>query len=526
MYLPFELTAIISAVIYAILLIGWKGQTIGKAFCGLTVKTTRRKSIGYLQAFLREIIGKLISGAFFLVGYFWIAISRSKRGWHDYIACTTVVKNLHAERRARAALILVLVFSVFLVIRKGYEITYLYSNAKQMTLSPGIKSRYADRDPSSLIEVSSLREEDKSKFVEWLDHNAKNPVEYAIETASKHQVTIFGEEHEKKDLLVFLNKIIPELYHKTGVTCIAMEVCTEEDNETINKLVTAAEYDHGLALQIARNMPWEGWGFKEYWDVFETVWKLNRSLRVGQKKLRVVGIDTKWNAPSIALMGLGDDGLKSPIWEKLRIFRLIDDFFRLPKRDELMARNVEKEIIEKGERGIIWVGFSHSFIHYRQPRGFKGEGRGRMGFILYQKYGNKVFQINLQTRDSSPSMIYADHHGPEPKINGMIEDVMRKTEYESVGFDVSHSPFALLRDSTSDYYHFQPRVSFADVSAGYIYFKPWNELQQCDWLPGYISPKMFAENKIFYELKLKKKFKNAEELNSFFMHELTNAKYN
>lgn len=232
--------------------------------------------------------------------------------------------------------------------------------------------------------------------------------------------------------------------------------------------------------------------------------------------MRVVGIDTKWDGPSFALMGLGDEGLKSPIWEKLRIFRLSDDILRVLKRDEIIAHNVEKEIIEKGERGIVWVGFMHSFIHYRQPRVFEEKvisEFSRMGFILHQKYGDNVFQISLQHRDYSPSIIYPDYHVPEPMINEFIESVMGKTNRASVGFDVSQSPFASLRDSTSYYYHFQPSVSFADIASGYIYLKNWNMLKICGWMDDYISQKMFIENKCFYKSRIKKKFNNLEELN-------------
>lgn len=270
-YLPFELTVIVFALIYPVLLLGWKGQTIGKATCGLTVKTAKGEPIGYLRAFLREIFGKIISGIIFFLGFFWIAVSRTKKSWHDYITRTTVKENLQAKLYAHIALILVLALIIFLVGRKVYEINSLYSDAKLMTLSPDIKSRYADRDPFSLTEVSSISEEEQSKFVEWLNQNGKDPVEYAVETASKHQVTIFGEIHTIKDLLLFLNKIIPELYHKAGVTCLAMETCTAEDNKRINRLITAPEFDHNLALQIARSSPWKIWGYKEYWDVFETV---------------------------------------------------------------------------------------------------------------------------------------------------------------------------------------------------------------------------------------------------------------
>ncbi len=42
--------------------------------------------------FLREIIGKFISGIALLLGYVWILIDKRRQGWHDKIAHTLVVK--------------------------------------------------------------------------------------------------------------------------------------------------------------------------------------------------------------------------------------------------------------------------------------------------------------------------------------------------------------------------------------------------------------------------------------------------
>ncbi len=161
-------------------------------------------------------------------------------------------------------------------------------------------------------------------------------------------------------------------------------------------LVTSERFDSELALKIARSEGWKAWGWKEYWDVFETVWRLNNSLPENSRKMRIVGLDCEWDGPSFALVGVGDDGVQGPIWEKLRVFRLLDaDLVRLAKRDELMARNVEKETIEKGERAIVWVGAAHSYINYRRL-GFISDGKvvtefSRMGFLLHQKYGDDVF---------------------------------------------------------------------------------------------------------------------------------------
>ena len=78
--------------LYYWLFTGLKGQTPGKMAVGIKVVNARGENPGLGIAALREILGRFISGAVFCLGYLWIAIDKEKRGWHDSIASTHVVK--------------------------------------------------------------------------------------------------------------------------------------------------------------------------------------------------------------------------------------------------------------------------------------------------------------------------------------------------------------------------------------------------------------------------------------------------
>lgn len=505
-YVPLELTVGLCFMVYSSILVGWRGRTIGKTLCGLCVRSSRDIPIGYLRALLRETVCKAVSAIFLFLGFTWVVFSRKKRAWHDYIARTMVVQDTGAIKRARLVLTLVLAINAVFFGSKVFTTIWRYNDAMRMAVGRNVITTYSQRNPSSLIEVSSLEQSDQTTFAKWLDENSKDPVDYVVEVAQKHQITIFGEVHHMQDDLQFLNRIIPHLYHRAGITCIAMEACASEDNADLAKLVTAEQFDPELALRIARNQGWKAWGGKEYWDVFETVWRLNKSLPKSKMKMRVVGIDFNWDGPSFGLTTTGDDRVGGPWWEKLRLFRLLNDLPLLLKRDEIMARNVEKEIIEKGERGIVWVGLNHDYINYRQARVINGKvisEWSRMGFMLHHKYGDQVFHIRLHTSYNSPM------------IAKLIEKIATERENVPVGFDVVGSPFALLRNSDSGYFRFRPGVCFSDVASGYVFLKPENKLKRCEWLSGYISREMFVKNKPFYEAKCGRKLRNAKEANKF-----------
>ena len=77
---------------YGILFIGLRGQTPGKMALGIKVVNAQGDVPGIGRAALREIMGKIVSAIVILLGYLWIGWDREKRGWHDHISNTYVVR--------------------------------------------------------------------------------------------------------------------------------------------------------------------------------------------------------------------------------------------------------------------------------------------------------------------------------------------------------------------------------------------------------------------------------------------------
>ncbi len=71
---------------------GSVGQTPGKMILGLRVIQKTGDPMTYGVAFLRWA-GYIISGLIFDLGFIWIAFDGRKRGWHDMIAATYVVRT-------------------------------------------------------------------------------------------------------------------------------------------------------------------------------------------------------------------------------------------------------------------------------------------------------------------------------------------------------------------------------------------------------------------------------------------------
>lgn len=83
-------------------LIGWayfiyldvaQGATLGKKVMHLRVqKTDTGENLNYVEAFLREVVGRILSSIVLFLGYFWMLWDDKKQTWHDKVANSVVVK--------------------------------------------------------------------------------------------------------------------------------------------------------------------------------------------------------------------------------------------------------------------------------------------------------------------------------------------------------------------------------------------------------------------------------------------------
>lgn len=78
--------------IYAVVMVGAVGGTAGKLILGMRVVKVNGARVGYGRA-LGRFLASLISIVCLGLGYLWIAWDKDKRGWHDHIAGTKVIRK-------------------------------------------------------------------------------------------------------------------------------------------------------------------------------------------------------------------------------------------------------------------------------------------------------------------------------------------------------------------------------------------------------------------------------------------------
>lgn len=300
--------------------------------------------------------------------------------------------------------------------------------------------------------------------IDFIHNNTQSPSTYVVSKFNTHDLVLLGEDHAIKEHVDFVKGLIPQLYN-AGVTNLCMEFGSHEMQHKLDSLLNAPAYDE----QVARDMMFfynVGWAYQEYTDIYKEVWKLNRSLPAGATKFRIVNLSYQYNWSEFGLPRTPENMSKV-------FFKGTPDDFR--------TQIIEKEIIAKNEKALVYMGLVHVFTTYQMPLlkmnndDFCDYDAGAVGNRLYRKYPTKVFNIMFHHPLQAKNMPHSYWRSP---ANGAIELIMDKNKNTPTGFDLANTPLGNLPDNS---YFSMCYADFRmkDFFNGYIFIKPFKQLTGC-----------------------------------------------
>ncbi|MEY1640140.1 hypothetical protein [Tenuifilum osseticum] len=304
------------------------------------------------------------------------------------------------------------------------------------------------------------------KLRKYLDSNWKTPEEYVISKFNDHDYVFIGEYHRiKHDVDLILN-LIPLLY-ENEIYNLAIEFGAYNIQEVIDSIITAPVFDRKLLKSIYfKNNP--VWGYKEYIDIYEVAWKVNKENPNSSLKFRVVNL-----APPY------DPCKEGGAWNNL-------------DPDVYMANVLKKEIISQNQKALIYSGNLHAFTKYHQPLydferdTLYGYTKTRMGNIIHDSLNVKTFNINLHAGWISDNGWNAQRVLP---VNGAIDSIMNMYSDKRVGFDVVNSPFGKLNSTDSYYALGYDNFTLDKYCDGYIYQFAFKDYQPITSEPEFYTSK-------------------------------------
>jgi hypothetical protein len=314
--------------------------------------------------------------------------------------------------------------------------------------------------------------ERKATLASYLKANGMPPADYVVARFTDHDVVFLGELHLIREDVAFVERLLPELYHRAGVRALAIEFACSEDQASIDTLLADPLYQWDRAIQIQRRFYGGMWPYEEYAGLFKAVWQLNRGVP-GADPMRLIALSPYIDWEKI---NYGDERARQEEEQKLAL------------TDRHMAEVLLREAIANRLKTLVYCGRSRAFTRFQQPVVRDGElvglDREQLGNLIYQRIEGRAMTVLLH----SPWPTYGgDGDGRLYRPCNGILDAVLEAHADSVGFDVVGSPFGELEESRSTYRLGHPGLKLADVCDGYVFHKPLMKLHGVSLASSWIT---------------------------------------
>lgn len=276
-------------------------------------------------------------------------------------------------------------------------------------------------------------------------------------------IVLLAEDHGVKENLDFVRNLIPKLYENNIL--LGMEFGAYEDQQQLDSLINAPEYDEQMARELMFNYNTR-WAIAEYMEIYRAAWEWNRSLPKDARRFRILNISYRYNWRNFS-------GARTP--ENMR------EVFPLGNTEDFRCGLLEREVLSAGQKILVLTGTPHAFTYYHFPYydytspGYVRYEQSFLGNLLYSKYGDRIAVVALHQPfpnrlNSRPALV-------SPAF-GRLEGIMGLLDNKPVGFDVKNAPLGRLDDGS--YYSMgYTNFTLADLFDGYIFLKPIKELSSC-----------------------------------------------
>lgn len=304
-------------------------------------------------------------------------------------------------------------------------------------------------------------------LLRYAESSFQAPEEYIIKSLAAHDIVFLGELYKLKQNVRLVSALVPRLA-SAGVMNLGIEYALSDSQKDIDALLSSPAWDEGRARGIL--IDWiPTWGYREYVDILEAAWKVNRGLPKGSPPFRVVGLNVRQN------------------WELLKTDRDARDpetvrrilAYGIP--DAHMAEVIERELTSKGEKALVFCGIQHSFTRFRSREYEKqaaqmklGESR-RTGNIVFDRIGARAFTVMLHApwpdKNERSGLAYAAGGAIDALIDGLPEGK------RAAGYDTAGTPLGALPVTSASYLSGYKSLTLSDLCDGYVIQGPLADYQ-------------------------------------------------
>lgn len=318
----------------------------------------------------------------------------------------------------------------------------------------------------------ALAADPDSAYVAALAEEARSPEDYVVHSFERADVVLLGEDHAIAQTLAFVEGLIPQL-HRAGVRNLVMEFGAAEDQQALDRLLTAQAYDAAALRRLMFHYN-SAWSWVEYRGLYEAVWRFNRGLAPGQPPFRIVNMSYvyRWQAFSAP-----------------RTPEVLQRVFWRGTVDRFRADVIDNEVLARGGKALVLTGTPHAFTRYAMPRrddnaeGFCSFDANWLGNRLLRRHPGRV--VSLLMHQPFPNRPGARPAYLQPAA-GAVERIMAKLGNEPRGFDLKTGIMGTLSDR-SFYAMCHEGFTLSDFFDGYVFLAPIRSLRPATVDPDFVD---------------------------------------
>ena len=309
---------------------------------------------------------------------------------------------------------------------------------------------------------------DTESYYQYIKNNGRPHLEYVLDKIRSHSVVAIGEDHWIDAHPQFLCDLITASAQDStaNIDALAVEFGSEKYQYLADSLIKSPVYREDLVFKILQYTPDDlGNPYKEYADVFKTVWENNQKKPVSLRT-RILLLDPAYVQDYF-------DGKK---------------FVYTGSRDDNMFNIIRNQIVKRSHI-VFYAGASHTLARINGIRqGDYYYNWPSAGYLLKSCYPQDVFIINLWGGQMG-SKGYIENSKTRWNLiaGGVIDKAFQKYGNKPVGFDLKDD-FPLLRTETyfanpttkmSSYGEkgspYTKEQKLSDICDGIVFVKPVSE---------------------------------------------------
>lgn len=305
----------------------------------------------------------------------------------------------------------------------------------------------------------------------------RSPEDYVLSAFGRHDVILLGEFFKIRQNVQLVRDLVPRLY-AAGIRNLGIEYALYDDQAQIDSLVTSPAWDESRARAITFH--WlVTWGYQEYIDLYKAAWEVNRARPAGAQPFRIVGLNVRQN------------------WEYLKTEKDMADpavvarIFANGIPEVYMADVIDREFTRKAQKALVFCGTPHIFTRYRRPANEKNPAEmklaetGRMGNIIHDRIGDRVFSISLHAPWPDEAERLRLTYAAGGAIDTLIDAL--PPDKRSGGWDLAGTPLGALPLGRSSYSEAGKNMTLASLFDGYLVQGPITGYAMVTPIPDFVS---------------------------------------